>query len=138
MEDLPMFAPDPSLVHSRSKLFRTPSVDSLIRSSALAFDAGAEDHIGVNANLVGHALELIPAEAAEYDAVAVAQVRRWVDSLKPSLQEVFDLIYRRDLSQREAASALQVSQPRIAKLHRQLLLRGRTDLARGEIDTLRR
>jgi DNA-directed RNA polymerase specialized sigma24 family protein len=130
MEDLPMFAPDSSLVHSRSKLFRTASVDSLIRSSARAFDPGAEDHVGVNAHLVGHALELIPAEAADYDAIAVAQVRRWVDSLKPSLQEVFDLIYRRDLSQREAASALQVSQPRIAKLHRQLLLRGRTDLVR--------
>ena len=125
-----MFAPDSSLVHSRSKLFRTPSVDSLIRSSAHAFDAGAEDHFGVNAHLVGDALELIPAEAAEYDAIAVAQVRRWVDSLKPSLQEVFDLIYRRDLSQREAAAALQVSQPRIARLHRQLLLRGRTDLTR--------
>src|ERR1700684_3147494 len=132
-----MFAADSSLVSSRSKLFRTPSVDSLIRGARQALDAGAEDHVGT-ANSVGHALELIPAEAVEYDAIAVAQVRRWVDTLKPSLQEIFDLIYRRDLSQREAASTLQVSQPRIAKLHRQLLLRGRTDLARGEIDTLRR
>jgi DNA-directed RNA polymerase specialized sigma subunit len=132
-----MFAADSSLVSSRSKLFRTPSVDSLIRGARHALDSGAEDHVGA-ANSVGHALELIPAEAVEYDAIAVAQVRRWVDTLKPSLQEIFDLIYRRDLSQREAASALQVSQPRIAKLHRQLLLRGRTELARGEIDTLRR
>jgi DNA-directed RNA polymerase specialized sigma24 family protein len=137
MEDLPMFAADSSLVRSRSKLFRTPSVDSLIRGARHALDGGAEDHIGA-ANSVGHALELIPAEAVEYDAIAVAQVRRWVDTLKPSLQEIFDLIYRRDLSQREAASTLQVSQPRIAKLHRQLLLRGRTELARGEINTLRR
>ncbi|MGA9725100.1 MAG: hypothetical protein WBQ86_21780 [Candidatus Binatus sp.] len=132
-----MFAADSSLVRSRSKLFRTPSVDSLIRGARHALDVGAEDHVGA-ANSVGHALELIPAAAVEYDATAVAQVRRWVDTLKPSLQEIFDLIYRRDLSQREAASTLQVSQPRIAKLHRQLLLRGRTELARGEIDTLRR
>ena len=124
-----MFAADSSLVSSRSKLFRTPSVDSLIRGARHAVDARAEDHVGA-ANSVGHALELIPAEAVEYDAIAVAQVRRWVDTLRPSLQEIFDLIYRRDLSQREAASTLQVSQPRIAKLHRQLLLRGRTDLTR--------
>jgi DNA-directed RNA polymerase specialized sigma subunit len=104
-------------------------VDSLIGGSRHALDAGAEDHVGA-AHSVGHALELIPAEAVEYDAIAVAQVRRWVDTLKPSLQEIFDLIYRRDLSQREAASTLQVSQPRIAKLHRQLLLRGRTELVR--------
>jgi len=122
-----MFAADSSLVRSRSKLFRTPSVDSLIRGARHALDAGAEDHVG--AHSVGHALELIPAEPVEYDAIAVAQVRRWVDTLRPSLQEIFDLIYRRDLSQREAASTLQVSQPRIAKLHRQLLLRGRTELA---------
>lgn len=62
------------------------------------------------------------------DVLAERRVRQWVRAQPRPLQGVFHLLYRRGLSQREAAAHLGVSQPRIAKLHRQLLNRGLDEL----------
>jgi len=49
----------------------------------------------------------------------------WVKRLPPLLERTFDLLYRQGLSQRAAAAALGVTQPRVAQLHRSLLDLGR-------------
>jgi DNA-directed RNA polymerase specialized sigma24 family protein len=56
-------------------------------------------------------------------------IARWVNGLPKSLQKLYELIYVKECTQREAASLMRVSQPRIAQLHRQLLQRGRQELA---------
>ena len=69
-------------------------------------------------------LQEVAANAQAGDFLAERHVRDWVDSQPPQHKAVFDLLYREDLTQREAAARLGVSQPRIAKLHRQLIKRG--------------
>jgi DNA-directed RNA polymerase specialized sigma24 family protein len=56
-------------------------------------------------------------------------VRGWVHGLSNRLGQLYQLLYVRGLSQRDAALALDVSQPRVAQLHRTLLAKGRRDLA---------
>ncbi len=57
------------------------------------------------------------------------RVISWVASLPESLQRVYDALYVREFTQREAALAIGISQPRIAQLHAILLKRGGCDLA---------
>ena len=63
------------------------------------------------------------------DLFAILRIRRWLETLPLSLRNLFALIYRNGLSQRDAARILQVSQPRVAQLHTELLRRGREALA---------
>lgn len=69
-------------------------------------------------------LEEIREEPTVRDVLLERRIRRWLYDLPRQLKDVFHLLYRRGLSQREAAEYLGVSQPRVAKLHRQLLERG--------------
>jgi RNA polymerase sigma factor (sigma-70 family) len=55
-------------------------------------------------------------------------VARWVEQLPSSLQAVYQALYRDDRAQRETATMLGISQPRVAQLHRALLERGRREL----------
>jgi RNA polymerase sigma factor (sigma-70 family) len=75
------------------------------------------------------ALDALPDDAGrEGDLLAESRVREWIARQPAQVQAVFHLLYREDLSQREAAERLGVSQPRVAKLHRELLARGRDEL----------
>ncbi len=65
--------------------------------------------------------ELPQEQPAVRDVLAERRTREWLHDLPRQLKAVFHLLYRRGLSQREAAVCLGVSQPRVAKLHRQLL-----------------
>jgi len=62
------------------------------------------------------------------DPLAVDAVRAWLKTLPLRLQRVYQLLFVKEYSQREAALVLGVSQPRIAQLHRALLERGSRDL----------
>lgn len=73
-------------------------------------------------------LEELPADVEPPDVFGERRVRGWIGDQSPQLQAVFRLLYCNDLSQREAATMLGVSQPRVAKLHRQLLERGVAEL----------
>jgi len=68
------------------------------------------------------------ADQVPCDVLAVRRVRQWICRQPTQLQAVFDLLYHEDLTQREAALRLGVSQPRVAKLHRQLVERGSDEL----------
>lgn len=63
------------------------------------------------------------------DLFVIVRVRRWLETLPLTLRNLFALIYRNGLSQRDAARILRVSQPRVAQLHTELLRRGREALA---------
>jgi RNA polymerase sigma factor (sigma-70 family) len=67
-----------------------------------------------------------PSPGIDPSAVDVA---RWLRSLPRKLQALFDLIYARDITQRDISLSLGISQPRVAQLHRQLLQGGRAELA---------
>lgn len=67
-------------------------------------------------------------EGRQGDLLAEARVREWIAGQSAQVQAVFELLYREELSQREAAERLGVSQPRVAKLHRELLAWGRDEL----------
>lgn len=70
------------------------------------------------------------AEAIEDDADhdASERVSAWTATLPDRLAQVFALLYLRRLSQRDAARIMGVSQPRVARLHAEILHRGRRDL----------
>jgi RNA polymerase sigma factor (sigma-70 family) len=57
-------------------------------------------------------------------------VAAWVGSLPSPMRRIYQHLYAEDLSQREAARLMNLSQPRVAQLHRQLLERGRQQLTR--------
>lgn len=57
------------------------------------------------------------------------RVRDWLCTLPRVLIRVFVVLYRWDLTQRDAALRLDLSQPRICQLHQTLLVRGRRELA---------
>lgn len=59
---------------------------------------------------------------------AIDAVRRWAATLPARLLRLRDLLYVDGLSQRDAARALSVSQPRVAQLHADLLGHGRIAL----------
>lgn len=74
--------------------------------------------------------EDLPAPMVEADDFYVIEaVSQWVDGLPRRLQAIYRALYREGRTQREAASILGVSQPRVAQLHRALLERGRRELA---------
>lgn len=62
-------------------------------------------------------------------ALRAQAVHEWVSGLPSPLCKIYQYLYERELSQREAATHLRVSQARVAQLHRKLLTRGRQQLA---------
>lgn len=70
-----------------------------------------------------------PSLADGPDPLVTRFVARWVAGLPTKLQRIYELLYVRDLAQREAAAVLGVSQPRVFELHAELLRRGKEALA---------
>jgi RNA polymerase sigma factor (sigma-70 family) len=66
-------------------------------------------------------------EAVEDDGAAhpATGVEKLIARLPQRMRRVYALLYVQDLSQREAAAKLRVTQPRVAQLHRELLERAR-------------
>lgn len=62
------------------------------------------------------------------DQDAISGVAAWAVRLPGRLQQIYELLYLRGWSQRAAAGAMGLSQPRIAQLHGELLARGRAEL----------
>lgn len=58
----------------------------------------------------------------DLDPIGTEVIRRAVRDLPINLRKVYELLYRRELSQSQAASRLGVSQPRVAQLNRGLIL----------------
>lgn len=56
------------------------------------------------------------------------QVLQWADGLPLKLAPLWDALYTRDMSQREFAAEIGVSQARISQRNRQFVARARTDL----------
>jgi RNA polymerase sigma factor (sigma-70 family) len=65
-----------------------------------------------------------PSDSVEIMELSAA-VGLWRESLPARLAVVFDLLYVRGLSQREAAKELGRGQPRVAQLHKELLVSAR-------------
>ena len=57
-------------------------------------------------------------------------IHRWTRLLPDRPRRLYELVYERGMSQRAAAKALRVSQPRVAQLHRALLEKARTEVVR--------
>lgn len=63
------------------------------------------------------------------DVLARIKVAGWIETLPEPLAVVYGHLYIQEASQREAARAMGISQPRVAQLHRDLLQRGHRELA---------
>jgi len=74
------------------------------------------------------AAEVAIEASAEDPDDAISRVIEWTARLPDRFQKLYDLLYVRRWSQRAAAAAMGVSQPRIAQLHRELLARGKAEL----------
>jgi len=72
--------------------------------------------------------ENLEAPAEEPEDERVGAVVAWATRLPARLQDAYCHLYIEQLSQRETARLMKVSQPRVAQLHRQLLDRGREEL----------
>jgi DNA-directed RNA polymerase specialized sigma24 family protein len=59
---------------------------------------------------------------------AMSAIRRWTRCTPIPLQRIYQLLYVEGRTQADAAKQLGVSQPRVAALHRSLLMLGRTNL----------
>ena len=75
-------------------------------------------------------VELPAAPEAEHDPYAAEAVARWVRTLPTQFQSTYRLLYVQDLTQREAALCMRRTQPRVAQLHRSLILTAANDLRR--------
>jgi DNA-directed RNA polymerase specialized sigma subunit len=65
----------------------------------------------------------------DFNLFTVEAVATWVRGLSSRLQALYNLVYVHGCTQREVATTIGVSQPRVAQLHRQLLELGRVELA---------
>ncbi|MGN7918745.1 hypothetical protein [Lysobacter sp. 22409] len=75
-------------------------------------------------------VELPAAPEAEHDHYASAVVTRWVRTLPSQFQSTYRLLYVQDMTQREVAVRMRRTQPRVAQLHRSLILMAANDLRR--------
>ncbi len=73
-------------------------------------------------------VEDLPAPQDFRDSQIEGLVRLWVVVLPVHLQRLYKMLYVGGLTQREAATILGVTQPRVAQLHRDLLTRARENL----------
>jgi len=73
--------------------------------------------------------EDIAEASSESIACVTDSVSTWIRGLSARLQTIYDLLYVRGHTQREAAAIIGITQPRIAQLHTELVRRGRLDLA---------
>jgi RNA polymerase sigma factor (sigma-70 family) len=95
------------------------------------------------ARRLSHRLGLLSSRRVELDSVdpinpesvaslesegILSRVRQWRADLPARERDLVVLLYDEGLSQREAAALLDVSQPRVAQLHRRILERGRRAL----------
>lgn len=97
------------------------AVVSCLRRESRAITTRSKRGCELNANL--------EAPPTELDSGRASAVIAWAAGLPHRLRDIYELLYEQGLTQREAAVALGVSQPRVAQLHRALLRRGRFDLA---------
>lgn len=74
--------------------------------------------------------DLPAAPDAEPDHYAAEAVNRWIRSLGPQFRSTYKLLYVHDMTQREAALRMHRTQPRVAQLHRSLILMAANDLRR--------
>lgn len=65
---------------------------------------------------------------SEEQSELVASVAAWVTLLPARLHQVYELLYVQGYNQREAAQLMDVSQPRVAQMHSELIRRGRAEL----------
>jgi len=68
----------------------------------------------------------LPDNAEEQDR----QVSAWITTLPEPMHNVYRHLYSENLSQRETARLLNLSQPRVSQLHNLILERGRQELTR--------
>jgi RNA polymerase sigma factor (sigma-70 family) len=73
--------------------------------------------------------DCLAAPAIEVHDGSEARVAAWIQTLPTQLRNVYQHLYTDRRPQREAARLMRMSQPRVTQLHRQLLERGRRDLA---------
>jgi RNA polymerase sigma factor (sigma-70 family) len=79
---------------------------------------------------IGEVLDIPATEpGSELDPWTRRVTTRRIEALPPRLGTIFNSIYRRGYSQREAARALGMTQPRVAQLHGKLLKWARRELA---------
>lgn len=105
-------------------------VRQVVRCAAVEFVRERERALSAlssdNVERLGEAhANLLAVETADEDVIARKLVAQWVATLPLKLRAVFCGIYRREISQRELASRLRLSQARVAQLHGQLLRLGR-------------
>lgn len=79
--------------------------------------------------LQDHHGEFLAVDGPGEDVLARHMVCRWLMTLPLQLRAVYIGIYVRDLSQREVARQMRISQPRVAQLHDELLRLGRARFA---------
>ena len=100
----------------------TNAIRSRIRSERRRLQLGS-----ANAHELDERLPELRGQAP--DVARKLSVSMWLSTLPARLRIVFDVLYVRGYTQREASTALNISQPRIAQLHRELLERGRMELS---------
>jgi DNA-directed RNA polymerase specialized sigma subunit len=62
------------------------------------------------------------------DLFVTCAVKRFIGLLPDKLRTLYELVYVKGCTQREAAAELGVTQPRVAQLHADLLQRGHQEL----------
>jgi RNA polymerase sigma factor (sigma-70 family) len=104
---------------------------AITAGQALARPSNMEIHKEIPLNEEGKAVEgavefadTLPS-TVQTDSVAILAVRNWLDELPSELVEIYQRLYVLGLSQSEAAAQMDVTQPRVAQLHAELLKRGR-------------
>jgi RNA polymerase sigma factor (sigma-70 family) len=114
--------PDAPVPYIRTVI--TNTLRSAFRSEARSFTARSPLAEEINDDLAA------PTDEGVDERVAAVTV--WVARLPAPFREIYQHLYREELSQRAAAKLMHVSQPRVTQLNHQLL-----ELARKELAHLR-
>ena len=114
---------------ARLHLLKTPILDKSDAYVRSAIFNAARDARRTELKFLSHTEPLTAPEmspkAIEAPDVALIDVHQFVEQLPARLRSIYEVLYVRDCDQRTAAAELGISQPRVAKLHAELLKRGR-------------
>lgn len=107
----------------------TPYVRTVIANAVRSEIRRNRRNFGARSPMAQELKEDLEVPASDQEHASAAAVAAWTTRLPARLRDVYRHLYVEERSQREAARLMNVSQPRIAQLHRQLLQRAREDLA---------
>lgn len=108
---------------------RRTIANAVSKAAQSEYSAAGIDHCA-QVNELGNLPDVSADEFADRDLLSEITLAHWLPSLPRRFQKIYKHLYLNDRTQRSAAQAMDISQPRVAQLHCEFLDRGKRKFLR--------